>query len=52
MIAGSSEASMPDIKKEMLHNIFEIGATQIREMMIPRVEVTAIEIDDPIYENP
>ena len=48
MIAGSSEASMPDEKKEMLHNVFEIGATQIREVMIPRVEVTAIEINDDI----
>jgi putative hemolysin len=48
MIAGSSEAIMPHGKKEMLHNIFEIGGTQIREVMIPRVEVTAIEISDDI----
>jgi putative hemolysin len=48
MIAGSSEESVPDEKKEMLHNIFEIGATEIREIMIPRVEVTAADIDDPI----
>ena len=48
MIAGSSEASMPSEKKEMLHNIFEIGATQIREIMIPRVEVTAIEINEDV----
>jgi putative hemolysin len=46
MIAGSSEASMPAEKKEMLHNIFEIGATKIREVMIPRGEVTAIGMDD------
>ena len=48
MIAGSSEPGMPHEKKEMLHNIFEIGGTQIREVMIPRVEVTAVEINDPI----
>jgi putative hemolysin len=48
MISGSSEASMPDEKKEMLHNIFEIGGTQIRQVMIPRVEVTAVEINDDI----
>jgi putative hemolysin len=48
MIAGSTEAAMPDEKKEMLHNIFEIGATQVREIMIPRVEVTAVEIGDEI----
>lgn len=46
MIASSSEASVPDEKKVMLHNVFEIGATQIREVMIPRGEVTAINIED------
>jgi putative hemolysin len=50
MIAGSSEESVTGEKKEMLHNIFEIGATQIREVMIPRVEVTAVDIEDPISE--
>jgi putative hemolysin len=48
MIAGSPEASMPQEKKVMLHNIFEIGATQIREVMIPRVAVTSVEINDDI----
>jgi len=50
MIAGSSESSMPADKREMLHNIFEIGITQVREVMIPRGEVTAVGIDDPIPE--
>jgi putative hemolysin len=48
MIAGSVESGMPDEKKVMLHNIFEIGATQIREIMIPRGNVTAINIDDDL----
>jgi CBS domain containing-hemolysin-like protein len=50
MIAGSSETSVPGETKEMLHNVFEIGATQIREVMIPRGEVTAVDIDDPLSE--
>jgi putative hemolysin len=50
IIAASSEAAMPDEKREMLHNIFEIGATQVREVMIPRIEVTAVEISDEISE--
>ncbi len=49
-IAGSSEASMPLEKKELLHNVFEIGVTQIREVMIPRVEVTAVEINEDIQK--
>jgi putative hemolysin len=50
MIAGSSEASVPGEKKEMLHNIFEIGATQIRGIMIPRGEVTAVDMDSDMTE--
>ena len=48
MIAGSGRESMPEEKREMLHNIFEIEATQVREIMIPRIEVTAVEISDDI----
>ncbi|HYK87618.1 MAG TPA: hemolysin family protein [Acidobacteriota bacterium] len=50
IIAGSGAAGLADEKKEMLHNVFEIGATQVREIMIPRVEVTALEIDASVTE--
>jgi putative hemolysin len=45
MIADAGEAGMPNEKKAMLHNVFEIGGTHIREVMIPRGDVTAIDID-------
>jgi putative hemolysin len=51
IIAGSTADNMPEEKREMLHNIFEIAATQVRTVMIPRVEVTAIDIDDPLPET-
>ncbi len=50
IIAGSSSAGLAAEKKEMLYNVFEIGATRVREIMIPRVEVTAVEIDAPVSE--
>ncbi len=50
IIAGSSGAIMAEERKEMLHNVFEIGATQVREIMIPRTDVTAVEINDPMPE--
>ncbi len=50
IIAGSGSAGLADEKKEMLHNVFEIGATQVRQIMIPRVEVTALEIDASVPE--
>lgn len=48
MIAGSSANGMAVEKREMLENIFEIGLTQVREVMIPRGEVTAVDITDPV----
>ena len=30
---------MPADKREMLHNVFEIGVKQVREIMIPRGEI-------------
>lgn len=50
MIAGSSEESVPDEKKEMIHNVFEIGATQVRKIMIPRVAVTALDIEESLWK--
>ena len=44
MIDGAGEASVPSMKKHILHNVFEIDTTQIREVMIPRGEVIAIDI--------
>jgi putative hemolysin len=48
MIAGSGANGMPIEKREMLDNVFKIGLTRVREVMIPRGEVTAVDISDPI----
>ena len=50
IISGSSDLVMAEARKTMLHNVFEIGDTQVREVMIPRTDVTALEIDTPIPE--
>lgn len=50
IIVGSTARGMGDEKKEMLHNIFQIGDTRVREIMIPRTEVTAVEIHDSLSE--
>jgi putative hemolysin len=51
IIAGSSADGLADEKREMLHNIFEITATEVRAIMIPRVDVTTINIDDPMADT-
>ena len=50
MIADAGEASVPSVKKHMLHNVFEIDTTQIREVMISRGEVAAIDINDDLAD--
>ncbi len=50
IIAGSPDLVMAEARKEMLHNVFEIGDTHVREIMIPRTDVTALEISAPIPE--
>jgi putative hemolysin len=41
---------MAEDRKEMLHNIFAMGDTQVREVMSPRTDVTAVDIDAPIAD--
>jgi putative hemolysin len=48
IIAGTSDVVMAEARKEMLHNVFEIGDTQVRTVMIPRTDVTAVDISAPI----
>jgi len=50
IIEGSTAATIADERKEMLANVFEIGATRVRSVMIPRMEVTAAEVDTPVRE--
>jgi putative hemolysin len=50
IISASSAAGMGEERKEMLHNVFEIRDTRVRAIMIPRTEVTAVDIQDPIAD--
>ena len=51
MIDSSSATSVPVERREMLHKIFEIGDTRVREIMIPRGDVTAIDIHDDMADT-
>ncbi len=50
IIESSASATIAEERKEMLSNIFQIGATRVRGVMIPRMEVTAVEINSPIRD--
>jgi len=47
---GEKEGVLENQKKEMLHNIFEISETSVKEIMVPLNDVTMIEISTPISE--
>jgi putative hemolysin len=51
VIASASPAGIAEEKKEMLHKVFEIGATQVRGVMIPRTEVTSADLAAPVRET-
>ncbi|MCX8084049.1 MAG: hemolysin family protein [Calditerrivibrio sp.] len=47
---GEKEGVLENQKKEMLHNIFEISETSVKEIMVPLNDVTMIELSTPIDE--
>jgi CBS domain containing-hemolysin-like protein len=48
--AGEKEGLIELKEKEMIHSIFKLGDKMVREVMIPRVNISAIEIDTPTEE--
>lgn len=46
--AGEKEGVLEEEEKEMLHSIFEFGDTKVSEVMIPRVDMVAIDEDIPL----
>jgi putative hemolysin len=37
-------------EREMIHSVFELGDTLAREIMVPRVDMLALEVDTPLEE--
>jgi CBS domain containing-hemolysin-like protein len=47
---GSEEGSIEEGEKELIHSIFEFGDTIVREVMLPRPDITAIEADKTLRD--
>jgi CBS domain containing-hemolysin-like protein len=45
---GDRKGIIASEKSEMLHNVFELGQTMVREIMVPRVEVEMISLKEDI----
>ncbi len=47
---GEDEGIIEEQEKEMIHSIFEFGDLSAREVMVPRVDIVALEISDSIRD--
>jgi putative hemolysin len=45
---GEEEGILEEEEREMIHGIFEMGDMRVREVMVPRTDLVAIEANEPI----
>ncbi len=46
--AGQEQGLIDRSETEMIHGIFELGDRTVREVMVPRVDMVAVEADQPL----
>ena len=47
---GSEQGGIEEEEKEMIHGVIELGDKQVHEVMVPRIGIRAVNVDDPIDE--
>jgi len=47
---GEPEGGLEPDERKMIYSIFQFGETLCREIMVPRIEVLALEVNTPLYE--
>src|SRR5438445_10691304 len=45
---GEEEGVLEEEEREMIHGIFVMGDMRVREVMVPRTELVAIEANEPV----
>jgi putative hemolysin len=48
--ASEKEGAIENVEKEMIYSVLEFDDTVAREVMVPRIDIVAVEIDTPIQE--
>lgn len=48
--AGEEEGAIEQDEKEMIYSIFQLDETLAREIMVPRIDVVALDINTPLEE--
>jgi putative hemolysin len=47
---GSEQGSIEHDEKEMIHGVIELAETEVHEVMVPRIGIRAVDVNDPIDE--
>ena len=47
---GSQEGGIEQEEKEMIHGVIELGDKVVHEVMVPRIGIRAVNVDDPLDE--
>ena len=47
---GEEEGIIEEEEREMIHGIIEIGDMSVREVMIPRIDIVAVDVTTPVDE--
>ncbi len=47
---GSEQGEIEEEEKEMIHGVIELGDKRVHEVMVPRIGIRAVNVDDPIDE--
>lgn len=48
--AGEEEGVIEEEEKDMIYSIFDLGDTLARQVMVPRIDVTALDVATPMLE--
>jgi putative hemolysin len=47
---GSEQGGIEEDEKEMIHGVIELAETKVHQVMVPRIGIQAVEVNDPINE--
>jgi putative hemolysin len=47
---GSEQGGIEEEEKEMIHGVIELAETKVHEVMVPRIGIRAVEVNDPLDE--
>ena len=47
---GSEQGQIEEEEKEMIHGVIELGDKAVHEVMVPRIGIRALNVDDPLDE--